>query len=137
MESTIPLIITRKGVIEKTTIKSGAYELIDSNSVLYFDKDSPLDIEEEFNSSFRLLIRIINVKDGSGTHNLQFKVNSETNLIEYKCVNFDNPLGTGTVKPIEICTINGKKIYFHFWIYAMGGDNGTTRKLEYSVWMER
>lgn len=137
MESIIPMSITRKGMIETTNIYSGAYELIDSNSVLYFDSNAPLEIEEVFNSSFKLRVRIINEKDDSGSHNLQFKVNTEVNVIEYKCVNFDNPLGTGTVIPLEICTINGKKVFLHFWIFAMGGDNGMTRKLEYSVWMER
>lgn len=137
MDSTIPLIVMRKGVIDKTNIYSGAYELIDSNSVLYFEGDSILEIEEVFNSSFKLSLRIINEKDDSGKHSLQFKVNAETNVIEYKCVNFDNALGTGTVKPLEICTIEGKKVYFHFWIYAMGGDNGKVRKLDYSVWKER
>lgn len=137
MESIIPMTITRKSTIETTNIYSGAYELIDSNSVLYFKNDYPLEIEEVFNASFKLHIRFINEKDESGTHNLQFKVNTETNVIEYKCVNFDNPLGTGTVNPLEICTINGKKVFLHFWIFSMGGDNGVTRKLEYSVWKEK
>lgn len=137
MESTIPLILTSKNVIEKTNIYSGSYELIESNSILYFENDSPLEIEETVNSSFKLLIRFIHEKDDSGKHNLQFKVNTETNVIEYKCINFNNPLGTGTSKPIEICTIGGKKVYIHFWIYMLGGKNVFSRKMDYSLWKER
>ena len=137
MENTIPIVVTRKGVIDNTNIYSGSYELINSKSVLYFESDAPLEIEEIFDSSFKLTIRIINDKDDSGTHNLQFKVNPATNVIEYRCINFDNPLGTGTSKPIEICTVDGKKVYIHFWIYSMGGANGITRKIDYSLWKER
>ena len=80
---------------------------------------------------------IIPCKNESKSHSLEINVDGQNNVIEYKCYNFDNVLGTGTNKPIEIGQLGGKKMYIHFWLYAMGGDNGTARKLEYSIWKER
>ena len=48
-----------------------------------------------------------------------------------------NGVKDGTNKAIEIGSIEGKKMYIHFWIYAMGKDDSLARKLEYSIWKER
>ena len=137
MENRIPIVLLNQGLIEKTNIYLGNYELIDSRSVILFDSEIPIQIEEVFNSKFKIILRFISQKDDAGIHNIQVNVDIQNNIIEYKCMNFDNPLGTGTNKPIEIGTISGKKVYVHFWLYALGGDNGVSRKLEYSVWKEK
>lgn len=137
MENNNPLNFRRNKMIDRTNIYSGGVELIDSNTLLFFDSSSPLEIEEIFNPSFKITIRIINENDDTGTHSLQYKVIKEESIIEYKCINFNNSLGTGTSQPMEIFTINGKKYYIHFWIYTMSGEKGTTRKLDYSLWKEK
>lgn len=137
MEENIPVVLMRQGAIEKTNIYSGNCELIDSRTVLYYESDEPIEIEEVFNSSFKILIRIRNENTDAGEMGLRLRVDAEKNTIEYDCINFNNQLGSGTNRPIEIGTIAGKKMYIHFWIYAMGGSNGIVRKLEYSIWKER
>ena len=137
MESKIRMVLVRQGVIEKTNIYSGNCELIDSRSIILFDSNAPVEIEEIFNNVFKIRIRIVNDKNETDEHGIQININQEQNLIEYKCFNFDNVLGTGTNKAIEIGSFGGKKMYIHFWIYAMGADDNLTRKLEYSIWKER
>lgn len=137
MESKIPLVLVRQGIIEKTNIFSDNCELVDSKSVILFGGDKPVEIEEIFNNSFKIIIKITMEKKEGDEQALQLNVDPATNTIEYRCFNFDNPLGTGTSKPIEIGTIENKKIYIHFWIYAMGSDNSKIRRLEYSIWKER
>lgn len=57
------------------------------------------------------------------------------NTITFNCVNFDNPLGTGTKKPIELATFNSKKVYINFWVNALG-DNAL-KKITYTIYSER
>lgn len=135
MENAMSFVPIQQRIIEKTNIYSDKYELIDSRTVLCFNSNVPLEIEEVFNSSFKILIRIVSKNDNTGM-GLQFNVDKDKNTIEYICSNFDNVLGTGTNEPIEIGTIGGKKFYIHFWIYAMGDEKKITRKVEYSIWKE-
>ena len=52
MENRIPIVLINRGLIEKTNIYLGNYELIDSRSVILFDSEIPIQIEEIFNSKF-------------------------------------------------------------------------------------
>lgn len=128
--------VNSKVDIKKSNIYAGEYELIDSNSILYIDSELPIELEMVFTSTLKITIRFINIKNETGEKKLQVDVDTEENIIEYKCINFDNHLGTGTSKPIEIGTVGGKKLFIHFWIYVMG-NNSVTRKMEYSIWKER
>ena len=136
MDTRTPMPIYNKDVISHTTVISANYELIDSNSFLFFDGSASVDILETFANGFEITIRITCVSDDSNNQRLDYVANAENNTIEYKCLNFNNSLGTGTSKPVEIGAFNGKKLYIHFWIYAMGNDRDT-RRLEYSIWKER
>ena len=72
-----------------------------------------------------------------GTELMANTVDPATNTIRYFCRNFNNPLGTGTSTPIEIGSIEYKKMFINFWITAIGGKNMRTRKLEYTIWKEK
>ena len=137
MENKTQMVIVRPGVVEKTNIYSGNCELIDSHSVILFDSNEPVEIEEIFNDQFKIRIQILNERNETGEQTIQINVDQKQNLIKYKCFNFDNVLGTGTNKAIEVGVLGNKKIYIHFWIYAMGERSSLTRKLEYSIWKER
>lgn len=47
--------------------------------------------------------------------------------------NFNNPLGTGIVEPIQVAVIGGRKLYILFWTYDLGN---TSKKIEYEFLME-
>ena len=137
MKSTATKVSVKPEVPEEINIYNNKYVLIDSNSIILFDIDEPIEIDEVFSNSFTVIFRIISEKDETCEQKLEYRVVEGTNTIEFKCLNFINSLGTGTVKPIEVGMYGGKKFYIHFWIYALGGREDVTRKLEYSIWMER
>lgn len=122
--------------IKNTNVYSGDFKLIESNSILYYDSSLPIELEIKFTSYLKITIRFINEKNDSGEHDLKINVDTEANVIEYRCINFDNSFGTGTTKPIKIGTIGGKNIFTHFWIYKLG-NNKVSRKIEYSIWQEK
>ena len=123
--------------IVSSTIIYDRYEVVDANSIIAFNFDSPIDIIEEFNNSFKLTIRIIQKIDKTGERKLLSRVEEENNLVEFISYNFNTSLGTGTINPIEICTIGNKKVYIHFWIYMLGGEDGRSSKIEYTIWKEK
>lgn len=137
MENNNPVIAEYKKPIGHTFIFSGNYELIDSKSILLFDNENPLEIEEVFNDQFKVMLRIIMVDDETKKYSIQYNVDVTKNIVEYKCFNFNNSLGTGTRKPIEVGNLEGKKFYIHFWIYALGDDEAKVKRIEYSIWRER
>lgn len=122
--------------IKKTNIYFGNFELMESNSILYYDSDSPIELEMVFSNQLSITIKFVVEKNDSEKTDLKIDVDTEKNIIVYKCVNFNNPLGTGTTKPVEIGKIGGKNIFVHFWLYAMGKDS-VSRKIEYSIWKEK
>ena len=122
---------------KKTKISNGNYDLVDSGAILICDKQSPIELVKRFTDDFTLTVRIISMEKPGEERGLSVRADGEKNTIEYTCTNFDNTRGTGTVSPIEMGTIGGKKFYIHFWIYALGGSNRSTRKLEYTIWREK
>ena len=105
--------------------------------VLSYDENSAFEIEERFSEQYRIVLRIVPEIDESGEQRIDYNIDSEDNIIEYHCYNFDNPLGTGTSEPIIVATYNEKKIVIQFWIYVMRNEKAISRKLEYSLWMEK
>lgn len=118
-------------------ITSDKHELLDSGMVLLYDNESTIDIVETFTKDFKVTIRFVLKSDKSKEHKIELDVDNESMIIKYTCYNFENSLGTGTKNPIEIGAINYKKIYIHFWIYALGSDETKVLKLEYSIWKEK
>lgn len=122
-------------IIERTKISSGSCFLIDSQLAFLYDSNQPVEIEEEFGSDFRIIIRIVLAHDDKNEYRIEVGIQEDT--VTYTCYNFDNALGTGTRTPIEFATYNGKKLFLHFWIYTMGGKEDAIHKVEYSIWMEK
>lgn len=101
-------------------ISSGIVILDDSNS------DLKLKVEASDNFIFTIVLKFIESEDGN--QGLEREINDTT--IIFKCKNFNNALGTGTVKPLPIATVSGKKILLNFWSYLLG--NSSARKVEYT-----
>lgn len=118
-----------------TKISTEKYYIIESNMILLFYKDSDLTLHFKFNEfSFdvKLIFNTNNSIEGGITKNVN------GNKIEIICTNFNNPLGTGTIEPIDIATIDGKNLYIHFWSHLyMSEKDSSVRKIEYTVFLER
>lgn len=116
--------------IEKT---SSNHIILDSGSVITFDSTAELSFSCKMDDTFSFSIVLQFESNGDGKQGLKQSISGNT--ITMTCVNFNNPLGTGTTKPIELATFNGKKVYFNFFIHALG-DN-SLRKISYSFYSER
>lgn len=114
------------------------YEILENDTVLLPSKVSNLRLHfkfEEFEFDFQMQF-IVNEENPEE----KLKLKIEGTLIRVECTNFNNPLGTGTIEPIEIATIDGKKLFIHFWSYLLGNNEDKkqkTRRIEYTVLIER
>lgn len=113
------------------TITNDDYKVLSSKSILMKSKDSKLNLyfkaTEKF--SFTLTLCFQSTTDKTVSVSKKFE---EPSTIILECINFNSPLGSGTIEPINIATVEGHKWYFHFWSYLMG-DNKSTRKVEYTL----
>lgn len=117
-------------IIEKS---SSNHTVLESGSVITYSNENEVlfSIKMDDTFSFDLLLKF--TSNGEEQHQLQQSVSGNT--ITLNCVNFDNPLGTGTKKPIELATFDNKKVYINFWVNALG-DNAL-KKIAYTFYTER
>ena len=109
-------------------ISTNGYKVISHGDIILYDTDSEmkLDIKKDSGFQFNIVIKFSKSEDGKRN----FKTSTEGSTIVFECYNF-NPMGSGTVDPISIATINGKEWLIHFWSYIMG-DEGP-RRVEYTL----
>ena len=112
---------------------SSEHIILDSGSAITYSNTAELTFSVKMDDTFSFLLILKFENTGENQHELKQSVSGNT--ITLTCVNFDNPLGTGTTKPIELATFNGKKIYVNFWVYALG--ERSLRKIVYSFYSER
>lgn len=105
------------------------YDILSSQTVILYDFNSELKLDINASSDFSFNVILQFTKDSTNKFAIE-KETKEDTLI-FKCVNFNNSEGTGTVQPIPIATVSGKEWYLHFWTYSLG--NGGTRKIEYTL----
>lgn len=117
-------------IVEKI---SSNHIILDTGSAITFDSTAELSFSCKMDDTFSFLLVLQFESNSDGQHVL--KKNISGNTITLTCTNFDNPLGTGTTKPVELATFNGKKIFFNFFVYALG--DKTLRKIVYSFYSER
>ena len=108
-------------------------KILDSGSIITFDStaDISFDVQFDNNFSFKLIFKFENDANNK-SHSLNF--NLLDNTITFSCVNFNNVLGTGTKKPLEIATVENKKVFITFWVTAMGLES--LKRLDYSIYQE-
>lgn len=112
------------------TLSTGGRRVLSSGTAILNSSDSDLKFEIEHNEfSFCIILKFINRKGNE--QSMEKEVKSEDNTLILKCTNFNNALGTGTLKPLPIATVSGKEIFLHFWSYLLGNKE-STRKVEYT-----
>lgn len=122
-----------------TQILSKDYIVLDTNTVYFFEPYSDLTLHFETGAAdgFNFDIKLTFKTDKNLEQSVEKTVSE--NEIAFQFINFDNPFGIGTTKPLEIATVNEKKLYMHIWIYGVGqnADAVGVRKVEYTVFEER
>lgn len=121
-----------------TNISTGNYTVVESNVVYLYKYDMDLVLDFQFDNNFKFKIRIF-FEDDQETKDQSLQYRTSEDLVEFKCKNFKNELGTGTIIPVEIATIENKRLYIHFWSFIHGNLNAEkfVRKVEYTVFLER
>ncbi len=117
--------------IEKS---SANHTILDTGSVITFDSSAELSFGIDMDENFKFDLILKFEKDDK---NIKYDVKKAVNgnVITLTCINFDYDLGIGTNFPIELATVNGKKVYINFWVYALGEDS--LRKITYTFYQER
>lgn len=112
------------------------YEILEADTALLPNETSDLKIHFKFDKFEFDLQMVFLINTESSEKNLQLK--AEGTLLKVECTNF-NAVGTGTTEPIEIATIDGKKLFINFWSYLLGGNKKKQRirKIEYTILIER
>lgn len=133
-------MIKIKGGREKmiTEIYNDNYKIIESNTVFLFKSESDLILhfeisdDDEFEFDLRIVFQ-------SNQERQYIKMVTEENEVRIVCGNFNNALGLGSPEPIEIATVNNKKMYIHIWssLFGKPGNELKVRRVEYTVFLER
>ena len=109
-------------------LSNAGYNIISSGSVILYEAHSELkfSIKASEDFSFEIVLQFIN--DDKQERSLDKEVRDNTSY--FKCANFENTIGIGTVNPLPIATVAGKEWLLHFWSYTMGDNK--VRKVSYT-----
>lgn len=121
-----------QGIMEIVKITNNC-KILDSGTVQTFDEKSSMELKIDFNVNFKMVICLEFRTTDLKSRNLETK--TEGNRITFICSNFDNSLGTGTTTPLSVAVVDGKNVFFSFWVYSVG--EHTSRKIDYCVYQEQ
>lgn len=96
-------------------ITSGNYEVFDTGTVISFEQE-PVTFNLAADLKIRLAFRDDTEKKDD--HRIEFNQASNREL-EIILVNFNNSLGSGNTAPIEVGTLNNKKLYLNFRVHTL------------------
>lgn len=111
--------------IRKTTIKSGAYEVVLSEQILMDSLESELVIDLVIDDYpfGNMRIRFLRTEN----RELDIKNHIENNELTIECINFDSKREAGIMEPVSIGKIEGKVIKMMFWIEMLGNQQSVRR----------
>lgn len=115
------------------TKSSQKYDVLESGSLITYSNNADVTFNLTFDDTFAFGLVLEFGSDGEKEHKLFKKV--DQNTITLVCTNFDNPLGTGTIQPIELATYGNKKVYLNFWVNALA--NNSLKKISYTFYIEK
>ncbi len=115
---------------------SGGMKLLDHGTVFLAETNGDLRLNITADNAFAFTLVLQFEENDTETRKIETRV-SKTK-IELICKNFSAD-GTGLTKPIKLGVIDGKNMYFMFWSYLCGDDNGKVRprKVEYTIYSEQ
>jgi hypothetical protein len=114
-------------------LQSGQCEIVDSSTVMLFDKDSNLLFEVD-TGDFHFSIELVFGEDKNGSKIINKIIDEENNKITLICNNFHNIFGTNTSVPVSIATINGRQMLLHLYVSLL--EDGI-RRVNYTILLER
>lgn len=98
-------------------ILSGDKEIFDSGLVISFKQES---LVFELSENMKITISFVDIDSEKGHRIETNPINNHE--LEFKLINFNNSLGTGTTEPLPIGTLNKRRLYLNFIVYSLGKD---------------
>lgn len=114
---------------------SGGYHILESGSILTYSGTDDIVFRLKMDKTFKFQVVLKFEEKEKDDQQLKFNTDSQQNIITITCVNFNNLLGTGIKKPIELATFNNKKVFINFCIYATGDE--IPRKVTYTFYIQK
>lgn len=97
-------------------VSSGNSQVISTGTIIQFNRQ-PIEFKIDFPGfPLKLIMNFENTTDP------QTKMEAQTvdvNTISLTFYNYNNPLGTGTVKALKIADYKGQHVYLNYKIYAL------------------
>ena len=116
--------------MEAPRIKSGPAEVIASGTVIAF-KDNPVEMTLGLAADTFTLVWEFRDDPETPAVRMESEVKGP-NRLGMLLWNQNNPLGSGTLTPVEIGTLRGRPLYLHFRAYSLGeGD----RSIQYTIYL--
>lgn len=118
----------------EVTCTTGGAEVIASGLGITYAKDAGYEIHVKFDDEFSLTVSLkFGADDPSGKPEMKPAVDTKRQVITLECNNFNDFVGTGTTKPLNIATYQGRKVYMNFWVRTPG--NGENREVRYCFYL--
>ncbi|MBQ7215772.1 MAG: hypothetical protein IJS39_07280 [Synergistaceae bacterium] len=121
--------------VPNISVQTSNMLIIASGIGITFNKDADFIININFSNEFSFSVRFVFIdNENNEKPDLHFKSDENAHLITITCINFSDILGTGTTKPTNLATYNGRKIFMNFWVRTT--TNKENREIRYCLYME-
>lgn len=110
------------------TARSGPTEIVTSGTIVAYEGE-PIRVPVVGDEESIDLVFVFEDEEGEGS-----RVDSEVidaTTLELKLVNFANPLGSGSPKPVDVGTLDGDPLHLHFRVRRL---EGSDPELTYTVY---
>ena len=118
-------------IMYRTQLFSNNKEIIASGTAISFN-DEPITIKL-FDDAQQVVLMQFSFEKDTEDKNQRMQTSIADDTLIFTLVNFDNPLGTGTNKPINFASYNSKTLYIHFRVTSL---QDSDRTLYYSIYAE-
>ena len=121
--------------VNETLLQTDKYYILDSASILLDEPTSPLYVPIIHRGETVGLFCLSFVTDEKERPSIEKKV--ESDILMITCVNFDDASGRFSLTPIQIATVNGKKICMQVKSSLNGSGELKLRTVQYTVLLEK
>lgn len=136
-EETINLVLAENEFLDNhwMHLQTEKYYILDSRSVMLDEPTSLLYIPLFLHGHVNGVFCVFFVEDGNKKP--QFEKKIEDGVLKIRCVNFSEELGRFSITPIQVATLEGKKVCMQIKSSLSGTGDQKVRIVEYTVFLEK
>lgn len=113
---------------------SGKYRIIESGVSMTFNPEDDMEMKCNLLDSLEVII-VLSFSEGEGKTGVRIDTDPSKNLIRMIFTDSTNPISYGLGRPVEVATIEGKRIFLRIWVTRMG-DGHRAKKVDYTFFEE-